>query len=115
LAAQCLDDFELTWGYKYPAIVKSWRSKWNRTIPFLTTQKKFTKLFIPQILFVSLNQTLRKAVKSRGHFPTKDAVMKVLYLAIKGVSKKWALRIKDWKSALTQFAIRFSARFPTVL
>ena len=63
----------------------------------------------------SLNRTLRKAVKNRGHFPTENAVMKVLYLAIKGVSKKWTMPIRDWKSALNQFAIRFAERFPKEL
>ncbi len=112
LAAEYLDDFELTWGDKYPAIVKSWRGNWNRVIPFFDYPKEIRKVIYTTNIVESLNRTLRKAVKNRGQFPTEDAVMKVLYLAIKGVSKKWTMPIRDWKSALNQFAIRFSGRFP---
>lgn len=111
LAAEYLDDFELTWGDKYPAIVKSWRGNWNRIIPFFDYPKEIRKVIYTTNIIESLNRTLRKAVKNRGHFPTEDAVMKVLYLAIKGVSKKWTMPIRDWKSALNQFAIRFGDRF----
>ena len=63
----------------------------------------------------SLNNTLRKSVRNRGHFPTEDALMKVLYLAIKGVSKKWTMPVHDWKLALNRFAIMFADRFPEKL
>lgn len=115
LAAEYLDDFELTWGDKYPAIVKSWRSNWNRVIPFFDYPKEIRKVIYTTNIIESLNRTLRKSVKNRGHFPTEDAVMKVLYLAIKGVSKKWTMPIRDWKSALNQFSIRFAERFPDAL
>jgi putative transposase len=115
LAAEYLDDFELTWGDKYPAIVKSWRGNWTRVIPFFDYPKEIRKVIYTTNIIESLNRTLRKAVKNRGHFPTEDAVMKVLYLAIKGVSKKWTMPIRDWKSALNQFAIRFGDRFPQEL
>ena len=81
-------------------------------IPFFDYPKEIRKVIYTTNIIESLNRTLRKAVKNRGHFPTENAVMKVLYLAIKGVSKKWTMPIRDWKSALNQFAIRFSDRFP---
>ena len=112
LASEHLDDFELAWGDKYPAVVRSWRGNWNRIIPFFDYPKEIRKVIYTTNIIESLNRTLRKAVKNRGHFPTENAVMKVLYLAIKGVSKKWTMPIRDWKSALNQFAIRFSDRFP---
>ena len=112
LAAEFLDEFELTWGDKYPAIVKSWRGNWNRVIPFFDYPKDIRKVIYTTNIIESLNRTLRKSVKNRGHFPTEDSVMKVLYLAIKGVSKKWTQPIRDWKRALNQFSIRFGDRFP---
>lgn len=112
LAAEKLDDFELTWGDAYPAIVKSWRSNWEKIIPFFDYPKDIRRVIYTTNIIESLNRTLRKAVKNRGHFPTEDAVMKVLYLAIQGVSKKWTMPIRDWKRALNHFAIRFSDRFP---
>jgi putative transposase len=115
LAEGYLDDFELTWGEKYAAIVKSWRSNWSKIIPFFDYPKEIRKVIYTTNIIESLNRTLRKSVKNRGHFPTEDAVMKVLYLAIKGVSKKWTMPIRDWKGALNQFAIRFDERLPSNL
>jgi putative transposase len=115
LAAQALDDFELTWGDKYGAIVKSWRQNWEKIIPFLSFPKEIRKVIYTTNIIESLNRTLRKSVKTRGHFSTEDGLMKVLYLAIKGVSKKWTMPIRDWKQALNQFAIMFADRFPAEL
>lgn len=111
-AELAMDDFELTWGDKYNAIVKSWRNNWDRIIPFLEYPKEIRKVIYTTNIIESLNRTLRKSVKNRGHFPTEDGLMKVLYLAIKNVSKKWSMPIRDWKSALNQFAIKFADRFP---
>ena len=115
LAQDALDEFEITWGDKYAAIVKSWRTNWERIIPFFDYPRDIRKVIYTTNIIESLNRTLRKAVKNRGHFPTENAVMKVLYLSIKGVSKKWTMPIRDWKQALNQFAIRFGDRFPDTL
>jgi len=100
---------------KYPAIVKSWRSNWTRVVPFFDYPQDIRKVIYTTNIIESLNRTLRKAVKNRGHFPTEESVMKVLYLAIKGVSTKWNMPIRNWKAALNQFSIRFSDRFPNDL
>lgn len=115
LAELALDEFEYTWGDKYESIVKSWRDNWARVIPFFDYPIEIRKVIYTTNIIESLNRTLRKSVKNRGHFPSEDAVMKVLYLAIKGVSKKWTMPIKNWKFALNQFAIKFSDRFPESL
>lgn len=112
LAEQALDDFEITWGEKYGSIVKSWRQHWEKIIPFLSFPKEIRKVIYTTNIIESLNNTLRKAVKNRGHFSTEESLMKVLYLAIKGVSKKWTMPIRDWKQALNQFSILFSDRLP---
>jgi putative transposase len=115
LASESLDEFEMTWGEKYPAIVKSWRNNWEKIIPFLQFPKEIRTVIYTTNIVESLNSTLRKAVRNRGHFSTEDGVMKVLYLAIRGVSKKWTMPIRDWKQALNHFAIMFSDRFPEKL
>jgi len=111
-AKQALDDFELAWGDKYPVIVKSWRSNWEKITPFMQFPAEIRKVIYTTNIVESLNNTLRKSVRNRGHFPTEDALMKVLYLAIKGVTKKWTMPIRDWKLALNRFAIMFPGRFP---
>lgn len=111
LAEAALDDFELTWGDKYPAIIRSWRNNWDKVIPFFDFPKDIRRVIYTTNIIESLNRTLRKSVKNRGHFPTEDSLMKVLYLAIKGVSKKWTMPIRNWPEAMNQFAIVFGDRF----
>jgi putative transposase len=109
-AAEALDDFELAWGEKYSVIVKSWRQNWERITPFLDFPPEIRKVIYTTNIVESLNATLRKAVRNRGHFSTEDSLMKVLYLAIDGVSKKWNMPIRDWTMALNRFAILFPGR-----
>jgi len=111
LGEAALDDFELTWGDKYPAIVRSWRNNWAKIIPFFDFPKDIRRVIYTTNIIESLNRTLRKSVKNRGHFPTEESLMKVLYLAIKGVSKKWTMPIRNWTEAMNQFAIVFGDRF----
>lgn len=112
LALDALDEFELAWGDKYPAIIKSWRNNWEKITPFLQFPKEIRRVIYTTNIVESLNNTLRKAVRNRGHFSTEDGIMKVLYLAIRNVSKKWNMPIHSWKQALNHFAIMFSDRFP---
>lgn len=114
-AAQALDDFESIWGDKYPAIVKSWRQNWEKVTPFLDFPIEIRRVIYTTNIVESLNATLRKAVRNRGHFPTEDSLLKVLYLAIRGVSKKWTMPIREWKQALNRFAIMFPERLPEKL
>ena len=111
LAADALDNFELNWGDKYPVVVKSWRTNWEKITPFMQFPAEIRKVIYTTNIVESLNNTLRKAVRNRGHFPTENALMKVLYLAIQGVAKKWTMPIRDWKLALNRFAIMFPDRF----
>ena len=61
----------------------------------------------------SLNMSLRKVTKNRGHFPSDEAMSKLIYLALKNIAKKWTMPIRDWKSALNQFSIMFDDGLPT--
>ena len=112
LAQEALDEFEITWGEKYPAIIKSWRNNWEKIATFLQFPKEIRRVIYTTNILESLNSTLRKAVRNRGHFSTEDGIMKVLYLAIRGVSKKWNMPIREWKQAFNHFAILFEGRFP---
>jgi putative transposase len=59
-----------------------------------------------------LERQRKDGLRNRGHFSTEDSLMKVLYLAIRNVSKKWTMPIRDWKLALNRFAVLFPERFP---
>lgn len=111
-ALVALDDFEAgAWGKKYPAIAPLWRRQWDQVIPFFAFPAEVRRIIYTTNAIESLNSTLRTAIRSRGHFPSDDAAMKLLYLALRGVSRKWKNAQREWTAAMTQFAIMFGNRF----
>ncbi|MDD5057198.1 MAG: IS256 family transposase [Sideroxydans sp.] len=111
-AEQRLDEFETKWGKDYPSIVKSWRGNWARIIPFFDYPLEIRKVIYTTNAIESVNMGLRKVSKSRGSFPSDEALLKLYYLALKNISKKWTMPIRDWKAALNRFNIQFEDRMP---
>lgn len=113
-AAGALDDFESEWGDQYPAIVDVWRRNWERFTPFLEFHPAIRKIIYTTNAVESLNYQLRKVTKTRGHFPTDDAVLKILYLAIRNIGNtrggELGTGTQGWKQALNAFAIAFPGR-----
>jgi putative transposase len=90
-AGQELDIFEgSNWGKKYPAAVRVWRDAWERFLPFLEFPPAVRKIIYTTNSIESLNYQLRKIIKNRGHFPNDDAVIKLLWLAIRDIEDKRA-------------------------
>ena len=112
-AVQRLDEFEEKWDDKYPPIAQSWRRNWEQVIPFFAYPAAVRKIIYTTNAIESLNMSLRKIIKNRGHFPSDDAATKLLYLALRNAAKKWTMPSRTWKQALNQFAILFQDRFPT--
>ena len=111
-ALVALDDFEAgVWGKKYPAIAPLWRRQWDQVIPFFAFPAEVRRIIYTTNAIESLNSTLRTAIRSRGHFPNDEAAIKLLYLALRGVSRKWKNAQREWTAAMTQFAIMFGDRF----
>ncbi len=109
-----LDTFEAgPWGKKYPAIVPLWRRQWDQVIPFFAFPPEVRRIIYTTNAIESLNSTLT-AIRSRGHFPTDEAAIKLLYLVLRGVSKNWKNAQREWTAAMTQFAIMFGERFSVV-
>lgn len=111
-AGQRLDEFEAKWGQDYPSIVKSWRGNWARIIPFFDYPPEIRKVIYTTNAIESMNMGLRKVSKNRGSFPTDESLLKLYYLALKNISKKWTMPIRDWKAALNRFTIQFEDRMP---
>lgn len=113
-AAYALDTFELEWGDRYPAIVDLWRRNWERFTPFLAFDPAIRKVIYTTNAIESLNYQLRKVTKTRGHFPTEDAVLKILYMAIRNIGHHrggdLGTGTHGWKRALNAFAIAFPGR-----
>jgi len=111
-AEQRLDEFEAKWGVDYPSIVKSWRGNWSRLIPFFDYPPEIRKVIYTTNAIESVNMSLRKITKNRGSFPSDEALLKLFYLALNNIRKKWTMPIRDWKAALNRFTIQFEDRMP---
>ena len=112
VAVSALVAFEDTWGDRYPMISESWRARWELFIPFLAFPEPIRRIVYTTNSIEAVNRQLRKIIKTRGHFPTEDAAMKLLWLALRNAEKKWTYPIKEWPRALHQFAIYFPGQIP---
>jgi len=111
-AEQALERFAERWDTKYPTISPSWLTDWDRLTVFFDYPPAIRRVVYTTNAIESLNYTLRKRLKTRGTFPNDESIMKVLYLALQNVAKKWTRPIRDWKAALNQFVILFGERVP---
>ena len=111
-AERQLDAFEAQWGEAYPSIGQSWRRNWVRVIPFFDYPAEIRKVIYTTNAIESVNMGLRKITKNRGAFPSDEALLKLFYLALKNISAKWTMPIRDWKAALNRFTIQFEDRMP---
>jgi putative transposase len=102
-----LDSFANKWDEKYPQISKSWRSNWENLITIFDYPADIRKVIYTTNAIESLNSVIRKSVKTRKVFPSDDAALKIIYLAVEAATKKWTMPIKNWKEALNRFMIEF--------
>ena len=107
-----LEIFAGKWDPRYPMISKSWRANWSRIVPMFGFPEEIRRAVYTTNAIESLNMSLRKIIKNRPSFPSTDAVMKLLYLALNKISKKWTMPIRDWGAAINQFAIIYGDRMP---
>jgi putative transposase len=111
-AEQALDDFEATWGERFPMVVKSWRSNWTNLTTFFGYPPELRKVIYTTNAIESINAQLRKVVKKKGAFPTPDSVRKVMYLAMTRAAARWSRPVRDWAKALNHLAVVFEGRVP---
>jgi putative transposase len=107
-----LDAFEQgEWGRKYPAIAQSWRRHWDQVIPFFAFPQGVRRIIYTTNAIEALNSKIRRAVRTRGHFPSDDAATKLLYLVLNHAAQEWKRPPREWFEAKTQFAVIFGDRF----
>jgi len=111
-ALTALKAFEGLWGDKYPGAARGWRTRWNEITPFLAFPGQIRKILYTTNAVESLNAEFRKVLNPRVQFPTDDAALKVLYLALQR-QKARTMAPKEWGAALSHFQILFQDRFPT--
>ncbi len=103
------------WGGKYPAIGQSWRRAWDEVIPFYAFPADVRRILYTTNAIEALNAKLRRAVRARGHFPTDEAAMKLLFLVLNRAEKDWIMPPREWSMAKAQFAVLFGGRFTRAL
>jgi transposase-like protein len=89
------------------------RRNWERLTPLFSYPPAIRKAIYTTNAIESVNMSLRKVTKNRGSFPNDEPMIKLLYLALQNIEKKWTMPIRNWKSALNQFTIIFEDRMPT--
>jgi putative transposase len=108
-AAKELEDFETKWGKKHPAIGKLWKENWDRVTPFFDFPADVRRIIYTTNAVESLHMTLRKIIKTRGSFPSEEAAMKLLYLALRNVANQWET-VQFWREALNHFEMLWGER-----
>jgi len=111
-ARAALDAFTGKWDDKYPMISRSWRTKWPEVVPFLKFPEVIRKAVYTTNAIESLNYSIRKVTRNRQSFPTTEAAMKLVFMALQNISKKWTMPLRDWGAAVNQFAIIYGDRVP---
>jgi len=99
------------WGRKYAAIGQSWRRAWGEVVPFYAFHVDVRRLLYTTNAIEALNAKLRRAVRARGHFPTDEAALKLLFLVLNRAEKQWIMPPREWAMAKAQFAVLFGERF----
>jgi transposase-like protein len=110
-AAIELERFDEQWGAAYPMIAEAWRRDWNNIIPFLSLPDGLRRAVYTTNTIEGLHRQIRKAIKTRGHFPDQQAATKLIYLAIMKSESKWQ-RNRAWTAARAGLKIHFGDRFP---
>jgi putative transposase len=109
---EALDAFAAgEWGLKYPAIAMSWRRHWPAVIPFFAFPADVRRIIYTTNAIEALNAKLRRAVRTRGHFPSDDSALKLLFLVLNLAEREWRMPPREWAMAKAQFAILFEERF----
>ena len=106
-----LDAFDQKWGQQLPVIAQAWRTNWEYVTPFMAFEPEVRRVVYTTNAIEALNRQLRKAVKTKGSFPSEDAARKLLFLAIQNDGPQWT-RTRGWTKALLAFKIQFGDRLP---
>lgn len=111
-ALQALSDFEgSAFGKKYAAVSAMWRRQWEQVIPFFAYPQEVRKMIYTTNAIESLNSQIRRSVRARGHFPSDEAAIKLIWLQLREITKDWRMPPREWASAKAQFALLFGDRF----
>jgi len=110
-AERQLELFDEKWGERYPMVAHTWQARWEHVIPFLSLPADLRRIVYTTNAIEGLNRQVRKAIKTRGHFPDEQAATKLIYLALMRAEVKW-VKVMRWTAALRALKIHFGDRIP---
>lgn len=110
-AEKKLDELDQKWGEKYPVIIRSWRSNWDELTAYFQYSHHIRKMIYTTNTVEGFNRQIRKITKSKGVFPSEDAVIKLVWLAARNIVQKWTMPIANWALTAQQLYIHFPDRF----
>ena len=110
VARDALETFGEAWGRQYPSIAQAWRRAWEEVIPFFAFSPEIRRVIYITNAAEGLNRVIRKAIRTRGSFPSEEAAETLIHLAIRG-HEKTSRTVRGWLTAVNQFAITFEDRF----
>jgi putative transposase len=110
-AQHALERFDEKWGQRFPVITQAWLDAWEHVTPFLAFPPEVRRVIYTTNAIEALNRQLRKALKTKGHFPNEEAARKLIYLAVTNAVPAWT-RTRNWTTALLAFKIHFGDRLP---
>ena len=110
LAEQKLQDLEESWGGKYPVVIKSWRSNWEGLSQYFKYPEDIRRIIYTTNVVEGFHRQIRKVTKTKGAFSSEMALLKLLYLTVQNVTKKWSQPIRNWSLTVSQLAVFFEGR-----
>jgi len=110
LAEQKLQDLEESWGKKYPVVIKSWRSNWEGLSQYFKYPEDIRRIIYTTNVVEGFHRQIRKVTKTKGAFSSEMALLKLLYLTVQNVTKKWSQPIRNWSLTVSQLAVFFEGR-----
>jgi transposase-like protein len=110
LATSELENLSAKWAEKYPVVIKSWQSNWDKLTTYFQFTEPIRKIIYTTNAVEGFHRQVRKVTKTKGAFPSDMALMKLVYLATKNIEKKWNQPLHNWSTTVQQLSIRFEGR-----
>lgn len=105
-----LDKLNDKWGSKYPVVIKSWQSNWHKLSTYFAYDEQIRRLIYTTNAVEGFHRQVRKITKTKGAFPNDMALLKLIYLAVENISRKWTSPLQNWALTAQQLHIKFGDR-----
>lgn len=110
LAEQKLKELGEAWGKKYPVVIKSWNTNWERLSQYFKYPEDIRRIIYTTNVVEGFHRQIRKLTKTKGAFTSDTALVKLIYMAIQNISKKWTQPMRNWSLTISQLAVFFEGR-----